>query len=533
MLREGNYLSPTYFGESRFEKPILFYWLIILSYKVFGLSWMAARFISMIFASLTLGMTYIIAYQFFNKRIAFLSCLILLTTPMFFRHAKNAVPDMALNFFIVLAIYCVFHIMQTPNNKKYQYFFYTSCALGFMIKGFTAIIIPFLFIIFYALLLKRLKNLTQFNLLLGLGLMAFVITPWFLYMYLTQGTTFMNYVLVQETFHRILNKPADNLFLYFGSTLYKNTLFYAGVIFSYFAPWSIFALGAFPVAISQIKKEPSGVSSLGGILVWIGLVFIFFSFISFRINHYMLPLTTPFALLLSYFFLYGFSGRSLMEKILIFLRKNMVLGIFILGFLLYSFVVFFLLQWNKPFILILSGIFLGGLRLIHQRKNQMDPPLVLGVFILFLFSQSQLLSDQGLTAHASLKKFAKIIQQDTSPEWVIGVGSHDLHEKEFQVYFEQKLLKVATSNFQETERNLVELFGLNDRVYCLITRQDFENFLRDGNFFNLEIVQKDFMVRKRIILGKEFFLALFRLDRKKVYDYLMEEIVLIRKNQSA
>ena len=50
MLAERNFLSPTYFGEDRFQKPIFFYWLILLSYKIFGISWFAARFPSVICA---------------------------------------------------------------------------------------------------------------------------------------------------------------------------------------------------------------------------------------------------------------------------------------------------------------------------------------------------------------------------------------------------------------------------------------------------------------------------------------------------
>src|SRR3989338_701826 len=32
MLSSGNFLSPTYLGEYRFQKPILFYWLILAAY---------------------------------------------------------------------------------------------------------------------------------------------------------------------------------------------------------------------------------------------------------------------------------------------------------------------------------------------------------------------------------------------------------------------------------------------------------------------------------------------------------------------
>ena len=31
MRQTGNYLSPTYFGEDRFQKPILFYWFILIA----------------------------------------------------------------------------------------------------------------------------------------------------------------------------------------------------------------------------------------------------------------------------------------------------------------------------------------------------------------------------------------------------------------------------------------------------------------------------------------------------------------------
>ena len=45
MLKSGDILSPTYFGEDRFQKPILYYWLVLLSYKLFGIGWFSARFV--------------------------------------------------------------------------------------------------------------------------------------------------------------------------------------------------------------------------------------------------------------------------------------------------------------------------------------------------------------------------------------------------------------------------------------------------------------------------------------------------------
>ena len=51
MLNTQSIFSPTYFGENRFQKPILFYWMILTSYKIFGVNWFGARFIAALFAS--------------------------------------------------------------------------------------------------------------------------------------------------------------------------------------------------------------------------------------------------------------------------------------------------------------------------------------------------------------------------------------------------------------------------------------------------------------------------------------------------
>ena len=115
MVLNHAFLSPTYFGENRFQKPILFYWLILFSYKLFGINWFAARLVGSLFGSLTIVLTWLIAREFFDRKLSILSCFILMTVPLFFRHAKNAVPDMPFDFFIVLALYWMLKFISTPH----------------------------------------------------------------------------------------------------------------------------------------------------------------------------------------------------------------------------------------------------------------------------------------------------------------------------------------------------------------------------------------------------------------------------------
>src|SRR4030043_2456963 len=43
MVESGRWITPTYNGENRYDKPILFYWLMAFLFKIFGVNEFAAR----------------------------------------------------------------------------------------------------------------------------------------------------------------------------------------------------------------------------------------------------------------------------------------------------------------------------------------------------------------------------------------------------------------------------------------------------------------------------------------------------------
>lgn len=541
MVHTGNIMSPTYFGEDRFQKPILYYWLVLLSYKTFGMNWFGARFVAVIFAGLTICFTWLIGKALFDRRVATLGAIILMTVPLFFRHAKNAVPDMPLNFFIVWAIYCAIRFIQSssknvddqarenPALTRYSVLFFVSCALGFMIKGFAALIIPILTVVAYSFTVRRAKILAKMRFGRGALIMLLIILPWFVFMIKAHGQEYLNYMLVDETKNRLINTEGGNVFVGMAATFFDHCLFYLNVLGSYFAPWCIFLIGAIPVAFMGWKKESSRF-----MLIWFFVVFCFFSTMYFSINHYMLVLTTPFALLVSYFLLENFNQELLIGKIAVFLRKYMLLFILTVGSLAFSFLFVFLAGAAKWWLILLLIVYVIAAREIHKSSKPMTAPLILGAFMLFVFAQSSLLAKAGVTAHATLQKFAitinKEIGADVSEKVVIGVGSHDIHEKEFQVYFDQRVMKAAASTAQETKSKLLQLFATDKKVYCLIAEKDFEYFLKDSLSDSFKIVQEDYIFRRRMYIDKGFFVALLKLDQAAVRHYLKEKLILIRKD---
>ncbi|MCA9409041.1 MAG: glycosyltransferase family 39 protein [Candidatus Omnitrophica bacterium] len=534
MLSNHDLLNPTYFGENRFQKPILYYWLIIFSYKIFGVSWMAARLVAVVFGVMTVILTWDLARRLFDRQVAFLSAGVLMTIPLFFRHARNAVPDMPLNFFIVLAVWAGWRYLQEPKQLKFSFLFFTACAFGFMIKGFTAFIIPVMTIGIYALVGKEIKILKQAKLPLGLLLAFLIISPWFIYMGVKHGQGYIQYMLGNETKYRLLGASENSsIILNWLKFLYHHTIFYIQVIFSYFAPWSLFVFMAFPLALIRIRNNHASAKSLWLIIIWLSATIIFFSSLYFVINHYMLAISTPFAILVSYFLMESIHGSRIIIMTKVKGQAFILLFLLTIAFLAYSFIKFFLVEtaiWLLP-IFIISYIIM--FIIIVNKKTSHLAPFVLVGMLLFVYAQSDLLVRSGIVSHAVLQKFAAVIHEQKEQELILSVGSNDIHEKELQVYFDEKIYKAATSIPFQTFTNLVQLYEQHPRVYTLMTESDYHDFLEMKPFKNVEIIYEDHIFRKRLQLDKGFVNAVFNFDKKKIYSYFMEKLLLVRRDQRA
>jgi len=532
MVQSDHVLSPTYFGENRFQKPILFYWLIFLSYKIFGINWFAARFVSVIFAALTICFTWLIGEKLFDKKSATIGSLILMTIPLFFRHAKDAVPDMTLNFFIVLAFYFALKFIERPEIRMYRYAFFVSCALGFMTKGFAALILPVVSLIVYAVAVRKPALLKAANFPLGLMIFAVLVLPWFLYMAWLHGDMYMNYILKTETYDRLIFTNENNIFLRVTSTFIHNFAFYAVNLFSYFAPWSLFAVAAIPFAVVRMVKEKKNKGPLIFLVTWFFVVFFFFSLIAARINHLILVLTTPFALILSYFFITLPAGASSLGKISSDFVKFIIASLVFLGLSGLSFLRIFLLEETALWLAVFVAIFFLLRHFLFRSREPAVVPGVMAFFILFVFFHIPLLSKARLVPFATHQAFAEMIQRDLKEDDIIAVGSNDIHEKEFQVYFTRRVEKAATNLEEATKAELRNLFLRKEAVYCLMTQKDYQYFSKSLPD-RLLVLREDFMVRKRIYPDRALFFALLKLDRNAVKNYFMEKVILIKKNKNA
>ncbi|HEY2147801.1 MAG TPA: glycosyltransferase family 39 protein, partial [Pirellulales bacterium] len=111
MMARGDWVVPTFNGEPWLEKPVLVYWLMIGSFRLFGPTEFAARFPSAVFAIGTALLTYRLGRRLFRPQVGFWAALILLSSLMFVVIARAATLDSTLIFCTTLSAWAYVRAM--------------------------------------------------------------------------------------------------------------------------------------------------------------------------------------------------------------------------------------------------------------------------------------------------------------------------------------------------------------------------------------------------------------------------------------
>jgi hypothetical protein len=339
-------------------------------------------------------------------------------------------------------------------------------------------------------------------------------------------------MLRQETQNRFLTTQPGNLSLPMAVGFGKNILFYLLVLLEYFAPWCLFLLPWILLAVKIGKTQDNKAATLAGrqwMLIWPGVVFFFFSLVHVRLSHYVLVLSTPFAILVGFYLTQPFPKSSFSYRWIL----GTTLFILLAGFMAIIFLKVLWLKETKALVFIYLfalGILIWGV----VRTRVLPVSFWLGFFMVYLLSHAPYATKAGITSHATLKALADFIKGDSSQflpqkDFLIAIGSHDIHEKELQVYFEDKQILKAGHEYEPLARmNLKELLYNPLPFYCVITANDYNHFEALFKKFQVIVLKEDFIVRKRFYFDRGFILAILKLDQSKIYDYLMEKIILLR-----
>ena len=293
MLERGDLITPTLNYVNYFEKPPLLYWINAASMKIFGLNEFAARLPSALCGIFTVLATYLIARCLYGRRTALLSAAILATSAGFVLQSRIILTDMMLTFWLTAALGTFLvagprHERQRDSNIHW-YLFYLFCALAVLTKGLIGIVFPAGIIFIFLLLTGRWEILARMRCGTGLLLFLIVTTPWFVAVSL-KNPDFARFFFIHEHFER------------FTSTVHgrsKPFWFFVPVLAVTMLPWSFHIPAALAKAWREQRRE-FGKSGLY-LLIWVVLVFLFFSKSDSKLTPYILPIFPPLAILIAHY----------------------------------------------------------------------------------------------------------------------------------------------------------------------------------------------------------------------------------------
>jgi 4-amino-4-deoxy-L-arabinose transferase-like glycosyltransferase len=294
MVQQGDWLTPHFNYEHRFQKPILFYWLTAGAYQVSGVSEAAARFWSAM-AGLGLALvTAVCATRWYDRRTGLLAGAITATNFGYVAMARLSLPDLPLAFFITVATWALIVGLIEKGLPRRNWLLLASgaAALGFLTKGPVALLLPALVLAALVLLERPSLRVRVRDIALAGGLFIVLAVPWYAAMTVEHGPEYLRGFFIGDNLQRFATDR-------FNDPRTRPLWFYVPVLIGGMLPWTPYiALWAGPIV--RVARRARSVSRVELWLVaWAVVPFLFFSVSVGKQPRYVLPILPPLAVLLA------------------------------------------------------------------------------------------------------------------------------------------------------------------------------------------------------------------------------------------
>jgi 4-amino-4-deoxy-L-arabinose transferase-like glycosyltransferase len=311
MVATGDYVTLHINGVRYLEKPPLPYWLVAISYRVFGVNEFSTR-LPMVLSVMLLGvLAFCWGRRAFGERTGIYAGLFVYTCAGVYLFTRVLIPDVLLSLLIAAAMYFFLTALQPGTAAWRWYAGYAMMALGVLTKGLIALVFPGGAAFFFLLATGEWRRWREFRLLSGLALFLAVAAPWHILAGLRNPGTaehhgFFWFYFVNEHYLRFLGRRYPRDYSKLPATLYW-TLHLVWLF-----PWSLYLPAAVRTAVEAWREQPSGsgVKSGGRGLgdfatrtrllcwIWAGVVLMFFA-LSTNQEYYTFPAYLPLLLLLA------------------------------------------------------------------------------------------------------------------------------------------------------------------------------------------------------------------------------------------
>jgi 4-amino-4-deoxy-L-arabinose transferase-like glycosyltransferase len=301
MVEQGDWLTPHAPDELPLNKPPLTYWLIGISYRLFGANYGSARLPSVLAALGVLFIVYWLAVRLEGIRAGVISVAVLASSYLFLSFARMAMSDMLLTLCVTASLACFIVVLRAHGSGDLEIgalpdsratapsarrrssvsLGYAALALGVLVKGPVALALVAMPVGLELVLRRSREDLKRLRLIRGLILLVLIAAPYFFFVYARLGAGPLRFFFFGENLQRFTGQ----IYGAAGRPFWHQLV----AFFSDFAPWSLLILVAIWFDLRGRKILESKTRATRLLYLWLGWMVLLFSLSSFKLDYYLLP----------------------------------------------------------------------------------------------------------------------------------------------------------------------------------------------------------------------------------------------------
>jgi dolichol-phosphate mannosyltransferase len=288
MLDEGRFVTPVLYSQPYLDKPPLLYWLVMGSYKVFGVHDRSARLVPAFVGVLTVLATWWWGRRVFGERAGFWGALVLCLSARFVYLERMLTMDGVLCLCVTVALGAAHWGLTSPRGRRPGYCISAiACGLGLLAKGPVALALIVPPVLAYRWLDRDAGRITWREAALYLVVALAVAGPWYVALIALEPGFAWSFFWTHNVVRFVAPFDHQEPFWFHLPGLLLGML-----------PWTLLVPGLVWFAARRIANPPP---ALRFVLLAFGWGLVFFSASGCKRATYILPALPPLALALGWY----------------------------------------------------------------------------------------------------------------------------------------------------------------------------------------------------------------------------------------